>query len=427
MLLNIEKLVFEGHALARQDGFVWFVDDALPGETVEVEILRRARRHGFARTVRIIESSPCRRIPACPVFGRCGGCHLLHLEDAEQAKAKEGFVREALRRIPGSESVLRPLWPSSRANGFRNRMGFSVGMDDGRVVVGLHHRSQPDAIVTARDCVLPLPGIRSAAIAAEDALRAAPPEELPSRIEIRESEHTGERMIRLVMPSSRPPDEALQNALRPHARELLWTFPNGVTGRAAGSLGEITERLDRFEFHLGPDDFFQTHTPQAERLFRAVRDEVQREPARRVWDVYAGVGALSCFLADAADEVMAVEGRASAARAARRNARRNGLDNLRIVCADAAQMPMNGPKPDVVVVDPPRTGLAPVLRSRLCELGAERIFYISCHPATLVRDLEEFTRAGYRMDLAQPLDMFPHTFHVETWVVLRRARECGGL
>ena len=422
MLLNIEKLVFEGHALARQDGFVWFVDGALPGEVVDADMRRRARRHGFARAVRIVEASPFRRAPACPAFGRCGGCHLLHLDYAEQVKAKEGFVREALRRIPGLDAALRPLWPSPRIEGFRNRMSFSVGREAGDVVLGLHHRSRPDAWVSARACVLPLPGIRTAAVSAETALRASPPDDLPTRMDIRESEHTGECMIRFFMPSSRPPADALRDALSPHAREMAWTMPDGTTRIAPGSRGWITERLDRHEFRLGPDDFFQTHTPQAERLFQAVRDAARDGPARLAWDVYAGVGAISCFLAEAAGRVLAVEGRAPAARAARRNAERNGLGHVRVLCADAARMPMAGPKPDLVVVDPPRAGLSPELRSRLCGLAADRIFYISCHPATLARDLEDFIRAGYRMERVQPIDMFPHTFHVETWVVLHRAR-----
>ncbi len=419
MELRIEKLVFEGHALARQEGFVWFVEGALPGERVEADEIRRARRHGFARARNILDPSPQRRDPGCPVFGRCGGCHLLDLDVSGQVKAKEGFVREALRRIPGADAALQPLWPSPRTEGFRNRMAFSVARAAGGVTVGLHPRHHADAVVSARACVLPLPGIMEAARAAEAAMRneAGP---LPERLEIREGERTGERMIRLFMPTPQPPSEALRRALSALAQARAWTRPDGSTAWDSDGRAWIAERLDRFEFQLGPDDFFQTHTLQAERLFRAVRDAARAEPVHVAWDLYAGVGAISFFLADAAERVVAVEGRASAAQSAREGAERHGLRNIQVACADATDVRLGGPAPDLVVVDPPRAGLSPALIARLCALGPARLFYISCNPATLARDLEHFTRSGYRMERVQPLDMFPHSFHVETWVILRR-------
>ena len=419
MELRIEKLVFEGHALARQDGFVWFVEGALPGERVEADEVRRARRHGFARARKILEPSPHRMAPRCPEFGRCGGCHLLHLDYAEQVKAKEGFVREALRRLPGVDTALQPIWPSPRTEGFRNRMAFSVARNADGLTVGLHPRHHADAVVSAHACVLPRPGIMDTARAAEAAMRheAGP---LPERLEIREGEHTGERMIRLFMPTAQPPSEGLRRALSAHAGARAWTRPDGSTQWDSEGRAWITERLDRFEFQLGPDDFFQTHTPQAERLFRAVRDAARAEPVHVAWDLFAGVGAISFFLAEAAERVVAVEGRPSAAQSARQGAERNGIPNINVVCADATDPRLDGPSPDLVTVDPPRVGLSLELISRLCALGPARIFYISCNPATLARDLEHFTRSGYRMELVQPLDMFPHSFHVETWVILRR-------
>jgi 23S rRNA (uracil1939-C5)-methyltransferase len=425
MQLRVEKLVFEGYGLARAaDGRVWFIEGALPDETVEVEPVRLAKRHGFARLLNILTPSPDRRTPPCPVFGSCGGCQILNLAPEAQARAKEGFVRDALRRLPGALEVIQPLWASEQTTHFRNRMSFAILPTPEGPRVGLHERGAHDRGVPADACVLPHPGILDVVHAAQAHLREHPAatDPRPVRLDVRDSARTGRRMARLVMGGPGVPD-ALCAAIAPLCTTVVVTDARGRHRTWSGD-GGMEERLDRFMFRIGPDDFFQTHTAQAERLFRAIRDEAARAPVARAWDLYAGVGVIACFLADAAREVWALESDAGATRAAE-NLRRHGLAHARAARGDAARLPTGAGAPDLVAVDPPRAGLSREACAALLRLAPPRLFYISCHPATLARDLERLTAGGYVIEFLQPLDMFPHSFHVETWAVLRKLGGTG--
>ena len=421
--LRIEKLVYEGHALARPDGMVCFVDGALPGEVVEARITRRAARHAFADLVRVVEPSPSRRDPACPAFGRCGGCQLLHCDYAAQLEAKRGFVAEALRFLGAEGPVVEPVIASDAQVFFRNKMSFSIALQYGTPVCGLHERDRHDRLVDATPCVLQSEGSREILRRLQAFLASGRigPGRWPRRIEVREGRSTGDRMILLERDEGGFPFEPWADLFAGLATTVVAAVPPRGALRVLAGSGILRERLDGLSFEIGPRDFFQTHTAQAERLFRLVAGRVRALRPRRVLDLYAGAGAITAFLARVAGEAVGVEAHAASVEAAARTARLNGLGNLRMIRGDAARV-APGLKGgfEVVVVDPPRAGLDAPARTAVLASGAETVIYVSCNPATLARDVREFAAAGLRPAWIQPVDMFPQSFHVETVVELRR-------
>lgn len=422
ILLTAEKLVFEGWALARPEGLVHFIDGALPGETVEAVVTRRAKSHVFARAVRVVTPSSARRDPPCPVSGRCGGCQLLHCDYATQLEAKRGFVAEALRLVPGASAQVEPVLGMENPIHFRNKLAFSIGDTGGRAVVGFHERESADRIADAGACVLQSDESRRLTAAVRDALDAVPAPRRPRRLEVRESRATGARMAFFETGDARPPDDLLAAACRP----LCTT---AVVGRSRGGQptlfgpGAIIERIDGLEFEIGPRTFFQTNTEQAGRLYGLIGGLAQAAAPRRALDLYAGVGTIAAFLARVAQEVVAVESVESSARAGAENFRRNGLERARMLRCEAGRMPASALREpfDLVVVDPPRAGLDEEAHRLLGRLAPAHLVYVSCNPATLARDLVRLIAGRRRIARIQPIDMFPHSFHVETLVHLVRA------
>ncbi len=422
MKLTIEKLVFEGHGLARDRGRVCFVEGGLPGEVVEATVTREAKSHAFARADRVLKPSPHRVHPPCPVFGQCGGCALLHLAYGAQLEAKRGFLREALHGVPALDGLLPAVCPSPAPLGFRNRMSFTIAARGKRAIVGLHARGRPDLVVSARSCVLPSAEMTRAVEAVEDALGGSsrPPSEWPARMEVRESRATGRRMAWFDRCGSRALAMELGAACG-GCESVLFGHP-GRRGRILRGEDHLVERLGGFEFKVGPDTFFQTNTAQAERLFEEAARRIAQGRPRRVLELYAGVGALTAFLSGAAREVTAVEGARAAAAAGAENMRRNGIRNAGILWADASRLPaaIGRATFDAVVADPPRAGLAPGAMDYLVRSRPALLLYVSCHPPILARDVRRLSEAGYRLTGVVPFDMFPQTFHVETLAVLER-------
>ena len=219
-----------------------------------------------------------------------------------------------------------------------------------------------------------------------------------------------------------PPEAVLDGACAPWCDTVVVAQPRGALKTLRGA-GSIVERLGGFEFEIGPRTFFQTNTVQAERLYGLIETLARGVAPRRALDLYAGVGTIAAFLSRAAEEVVAVEAVEASVRAGTENLRRNGIGGARMLRGDAGRIAAEalGRTFDLVVADPPRAGLDAGARALLDRLGAPHLLYVSCNPATLARDLVPLLAAGRRIAAVQPLDMFPHAFHVETLVHLVRA------
>ncbi len=478
--IEIERLDSEARGVGRTpEGRVVFVTDALPGQRVRVRLGRGRKKWAEGWLLEVLRESPHRVEPPCPHFWSCGGCRLQHLDYPQQLEAKRAQVSEALVHLGRqADPPVAACEPSPRAWGYRNKMEYSFGeqrwleagelgsMGDfgapgsagragetgkpggpgaaGLTGLGLHPRGRWDRVIHLRECHLPEP--RSVEIlhrvqrATERSRRPAYSTRTHSGywrfLVVRQGVRTGQWLVDLITAPSREGHGEVE-AL---ARSLVAEFPDLTTlthtissSQAAVATGEehrvlhgagwIDEEVGGLHFRLSPRSFFQTNTEAAERLYAMAGEEAALSGRERVWDVYCGTGTITLLLARSAAEVVGFESEPAAVADARENAERNGIGNARFVEADAAALPVSGiteEPPDVVVVDPPRAGLHPDARTGLLELSPPRIVYISCNPATLARDVQEFVIGGYRLDVVRPIDLFPHTAHVESVTRLTR-------
>lgn len=436
--LRVEKVVFEGKGLARDGGYVVFIEGALPGERVRAEWLYRRRHFGEARLVEVLEPSPHRCAPPCPLSGTCGGCSFLHCGYAEQLQLKLGMLREALHAIPGAEAALRPPRGMETPFFYRNKMIFTFAGDARAPRLGLHRRHDFRGIVTTDVCRLQSPESNAIIARTLDFVRARGlslfdgerQTGLARELMVREGKHTGERLVQLNVTARDAALEGWEDLYGDLCQTALIGLDTRVNGppqptqfEVRKGTGWITEQVNGLTFAIGPTTFFQTNSRQAGVLFQILADWAAEIRPRVALDIYSGIGPIALHLSRAAGEVWAVESNPASVDAARENAQRNGIANVHFACAEMEKAPAAcfPAHPDLAVVDPPRPGLMPRALERLVALGAPHLFYVSCNPATLARDLVKLTAAGYAVETLQPVDMFPHTFHIETLARLRRS------
>ncbi len=435
--LTTEKMVFEGKALARQGRFVVFIEGALPGEKVLAEVTRRKRTFAEARVKQVLEPSPHRQTPPCPAFGVCGGCAFQHMAYPAQLRMKRDVLIESLHGVPGVPDNVRDILGVDDPVYFRNKMVYAFGTQEGRTVLGLHERGDWRSVVLTNICLLQSPEANEIINRTLEFVRR---HQLPvfddragtgllRHLVIREGKHTGERMVHLHAVEFDPRFDELPGALG----ELCTTFvvsahrtvpeqaPAAQTRVLTGP-GIITEKLNEFRFEIGPPTFFQTNTRQAERLFEVVRSWAGELRAATAVDLYAGTGPIAIHLGAAAGKVVGIESVEESVRMARRNIELNAARNVEMLCAEVGKAPADSlpAGTDLVVVDPPRAGLHKKAMKLLLAAGAPHLIYVSCNPATLARDLKLFVEGGYTVETIQPVDMFPHTFHIEAVARLKR-------
>ena len=455
--LEVTDVALGGKALARHEGRVVFVDRGLPGDRVVARVTRVKRAWAEARLERVERPSP-RRVPApCPHFtaGVCGGCRFLDLGYEDQLALKERQVRETLQHLGGiPEPPVRPIRPAPVTTGYRNKMEFSFHpAADGAPILGLHERGTFEGVFALETCVLPSPLtveiVRlTQRFAREHRWRAYHPRRhdgVVRYLTVRHLPHTGQCGVHLVAASDEVPGlaewaqavAALSGEVRTVTLLLNRSRSNVAFGEEERPLagdGVIVERLLGLEFEATANTFLQTNSRQAEALYAAALEAAALAPHETALDLYCGTGTLTLLLARSAARAVGVESVADAVERARRNAGRNGIDNVEFVAGEARPVlrawargerggavgGRRGRGPDVVLVDPPRAGLHPRVVFRVAELAPARIVYVSCNPATLARDLKDFATHGWRLAEVTPFDMFPHTPHIECVARLER-------
>jgi 23S rRNA (uracil1939-C5)-methyltransferase len=452
--LTIEDLAFGGAAIAKVEGFVVFVENALPGDRVLATVYRRRRQYAEARAERILESGP-NRVPApCVHVPVCGGCRYQELAYAEQLRHKERQVRETVAHLGRIEALVLPALSAAQHYHYRNKMEYSFGRDaEGRLTLGLHRRGFFDRPFDLTRCHIATPVSSEIVAFVRDFARA---EQLPAYdlrshqgllrfLAVREATRTGQVMVNLVASESHPALDTLAARLRERFPAVASVLLNVTRRKAQVAVGEeervlagsptIVERLGGLEFEISSRSFFQTNTEQAERLLEVALRGLALTGAETVLDLYSGTGTFTLPVARAAKEAIGIESAEVSVADARRNAARNGISNARFLCGEALEvlrdrfglgrLPRGAapPRPpvDAVLVDPPRAGLHPGVVERLVHLGAPRLTYVSCNPATLARDLGMLSESRYRVEWLQPVDMFPHTPHVECVAALALA------
>jgi 23S rRNA (uracil1939-C5)-methyltransferase len=458
----IEDYAAEGKSLARVDGKVIFVEGAVPGDVVDIQLQKNKTdwAEGFAK--KFHSYSENRVQPFCSHFGVCGGCQWQMLPYAQQLVYKQQQVVDNLTRIAKIPLPAIPaILGAKQTEGYRNKVEYTFATEiymsfeaframkaSGEEPVkspgdgGFHARGFFEKIVPIDTCYLqeePTNLMRKAVV------QFALDNKMPFynikqhqgwlRNMFVRNTTKGEWMINLILGYE---DEAKRKALLdvllkqfPQITTLLYTI-NTKRNDSMQDLepqvyygnGYITERLEKFEFKISPKSFFQTNSKQAEVLYQVTRDFAELTGKEIVYDLYCGTGSIGIFCSEQAKKIIGVEFVAEAIEDAKLNASLNGLTETAFFAGDVIKVcddaffETHG-KPDVIITDPPRAGMHEKLVQKLLEMEAPTIVYVSCNPATQARDLA-LLHAKYTVIKIQPVDMFPHTLHIENVVQLKR-------
>jgi len=433
--LTVDSLAFGGAGVARSDGYVVFVSGAIPGDRVRAQVSKRKRAYAEAHVVELLEPSP-ERVPPRAAHP---GVPWQVLPYERQLQIKQDQVADALRRIGHLEGFeLDPILPAEQTWRYRNKLEYSFGTgDDGALICGFHEPGRWDRIVAVEDCLLASPAgnrAREAVLAwcREQGLGAydrRSGEGVLRNLVVREGRRTDQVQVRLVTGPADLDLAGLAEAI--DVAGLLWTrsvaaaesTATGDTTLVAGS-GRLEERLGDLSLRISPLAFFQTNTEMAERLYRLAARAADLQGWERVYDLYSGIGTIGLSLASRAGEVWGLEVVAQAVSDAQANARINELANVRFAAGDVRvslrELVVGAGRPDVMVVDPPRAGLSAKIVRRIIEAGPRRLVYVSCNPTTLAPNAAQLTEAGWTLRRVSPVDMFPHTPHIECVALLEK-------
>jgi 23S rRNA (uracil1939-C5)-methyltransferase len=433
--LRIDGLAFGGNGVARADGYVVFVQGAVPGDRVRAVLTKRKKAYGEARTLEVLEPSPDRIEPVADHPG--APWQVLPYERQLEVKAEQ--VDDALRRIGKLDGYeLEPIVGAVEQWRYRNKLEHSFGTGDtGELVCGFHAPGSWETILHLDDCLLAsepgnelrravLAWCRSEGLGAYD--RRSQTGFLRNLV-VREGRRTGQFQVRLVTSEGELDTDALRAAIQVHS--LLWTQVPGVAEVSSGPT-EIVDGSPTFDEELGdlrvrisPEAFFQTNTEMAEHLYGVVAGYAQLQGWERVYDLFCGIGTIGLSLAPRAGELFGLEIVEEAVADAISNARLNQISGAHFFAGDVRtslrELVERAGRPDVLVVDPPRSGLSQKVVRRIIEAAPRRIVYVSCNPTTLAPNAAQLVEAGYALRRVRPVDMFPQTPHIECVALIERA------
>lgn len=425
--IDIERLGIGGEGVGRKDGLTIFVDGALPGEKARCSVYEKKKSYGKARVLELLSTSTHRVKPICPLFGRCGGCQIMHLSYEEQLKAKRQKVVDALERIGKFKDVcVKECRASPKPLHYRNKIQIPIVPSAKGLRFGLYAKNSHD-LVDVETCYIHCERGEEAYQKIREILKAF---DQIRHLLIKTAVATGEVLVVIV--SALQPTEELKRV----AEKILSEIPsvkgvvhnlntdkdNTVLGAVYTTLAgkdAIEEILCGVRFKVSSASFFQVNPEQAEQLYDAALHASQVTKDDTVLDAYCGVGTMSILFAKKASKVIGVEAVPEAIEDARVNALKNGIKNTSFHAALAEEfIQRSDEKIDIVILNPPRKGCDPALIEKVGAMRLKRIVYVSCDPATLARDLRLLADKGWTLESVEPFDMFPQTAHVETIATL---------
>ncbi len=463
--LEIESLTFGGRGLARRDGLVIFVDNALPGARVKAKITKKRKDYAEARVLETLQASPEAVAPKCQHFGECGGCSHQNLKYEAQLKYKKLQVEESLIRLGGfTQPCVHDTLPSPEQFYYRNKMEFSFGtqrwltqeeIENNSIIkprdfaLGLHVRGRFDKILDLDNCYLPSPNcvdilhfVRQFALDSK-----IPPYSTQTHsgfwrhLVIREGKNTGQIMVNIVtadVVEHFPVVDRLAEELHKNFPRITTVVHNINRRKAQVALGDeervlwgpgfILEKIGAKQYQISANSFFQTNTRATELLYEQVVNFAHFTGREQVYDLYCGAGTIALYIADRVSAVTGFELMESAIQDAHKNAEINNIRNCTFVQGDLKELLADPSlachqygKPDLMIIDPPRAGMHPRVVQQVMKLNARKIIYVSCNPTTFARDARMLCEGGYQLREVQPVDMFPHTAHIELVGWLQKA------
>lgn len=442
---QINSLSSNGFGVCKINGRAVFVKHALPAEVWKIRILKANKTAVWAKAEELLSApSAMRKDPACPIFGKCGGCDFLHLDYEAELDVKLDWVNSAFERIAKTDLRCERIIPSPETWNYRNKTILAVGKKDGKAFVG-YYRSGTNDIVPVSLCCLAderlnlvsdcfVGWLNESAAPVYDAKTGRPG---ISHIFLRRSS-SGEVLLCVV--SSCGLGDNTHSLVKKLSEEI--SFLSGVVlninkNKHGAVLGDkyytlygtdiLLNSLCGFSFKISPQSFYQINEKQCENLYAVVSEMAQSINPECILDLYCGVGTISLCLSKIAKTVIGAEIVPQAIINARENAKLNNITNTEFICADAAlaalELRKRGIEPDCVVVDPPRRGMDEAAISAVCDMKPKQVIYVSCNPSTLARDIALFKTFGYKAIRAVAADMFPKTAHVETVVLMSRVEK----
>lgn len=449
----------DGAGIGKTDGFTWFVKDTVIGDKVIAGAMKLKKSYGFARLVRILEPSPRRIDPACPISRSCGGCQLQQLDYSAQLAFKEDKVRNDILRIGGFDnSDIDPIFEHIVGMDipfrYRNKAVYPIRRaKDGRIISGFF-AGRTHSIIECEDCQLGFEDNRivlDTVIAFMEQHDIEPYDEVSHQgvvrhVLIRKGYYTGELMVCLIINAPKLKDADVLCAELKEKLPELKSFTININRERTnvimgdklvnvygpGYIEDVIHEADGktgVKFRISPYSFFQVNSLQTEKLYGTALEFAGLSGSEKVWDLYCGVGTISLFLARHAAKVYGVEIIPAAIDNARENAAANNIGNAEFYVGKAEEVlpdwyakeySKTHENIDLIVVDPPRKGCDENCLRTMVSIAPKRIVYVSCDPATLSRDLKYLCQNGYKLERIRPVDMFPQTVHVETVVLLTK-------
>ncbi|MFI5185303.1 MAG: 23S rRNA (uracil(1939)-C(5))-methyltransferase RlmD [Chitinophagales bacterium] len=459
--IKVENYAAEGKSIAKVDGKVVFIESAVPGDVVDVKLYKNKKDWAEGYPLTFHEYSKQRVEPFCSHFGVCGGCQWQMLPYEKQLDYKQKQVEETLKRIGKIElPPLLPIIGAGETKFYRNKLEYTFSnrrfllqseLNDPAIsaeenVAGFHAKGIFDKIIDIQTCYLQMEPSNAIRIAVKDFARSND----YSFYDIKNHKGfmrtmqlrlctTGELMVNIVFGPDihRGDDEEKRNRLLdfilkkfPGITTLLYTINpkwndslNDLDPVIYHGKGYVIEKMEDFQFKIGPKSFFQTNTKQAEELYKVAREFAELSGNETVYDLYCGTGSIGIFLSKQAKKIIGVEMIDAAVKDAEENAALNKVESAKFFTGDVIDIcndeffQQQG-KPDVIVTDPPRAGMHGKLVQKILDIAAPIVVYVSCNPATQARDLN-LLGEKYSVTKIQPVDMFPHTHHIENVVQLK--------
>ena len=451
--LKISGIAFGGKGIAKINGLTIFVEKTVPMDHVIGRIFKKKKQYAEAFIDTLIKPSPFRITPQCKYSGICGGCKWQFLNYDKQLEYKQQHVTESIERIGRIQGVpVHPTIPSTEIFEYRNKMEFSCSdrrwllpeeMDrssvDNNFALGLHVPGTFYKVIDTRVCLLQ-PELGNHIL--DDVRKFIRTSDVPVYglrshigfwrfIMLRHSKAYNQWMVNIIT------SKEGRKTVQPLADQLVNTYPqivsvvNNITSLKAGvAVGEyeillsgkpcINDRIGEFEFEISANSFFQTNTRSSQRLYEIIKEYANLSGDETVVDLYCGTGAIAIYISGAAETVIGIEISESAVNDAMNNCYINGISNCRFILGDIKEkLTELTAVPDVMIIDPPRAGMHKHVVHKIIELAPARIVYVSCNPATMARDLG-MLKESYEVLEVQPVDMFPHTYHIESVARLER-------